>query len=51
MVSVDIGLKKNVVPLVMDARLKNAQQTSRLARSLVTSKLMQFYLENVKVKQ
>ena len=49
-VSVDIGLKKNVVPLVMDARLKSAQQTSRLARSLVILKLTQCFLVNAKDK-
>ena len=49
-VSVDIGLKKNVVPLVMDARLKNVQQISRLAKNSAILKLIQRSLVNAKDK-
>ena len=49
-VSVDIGLKKNVVPSVMDARLKNVQQISRLAKNSAILKLIQRSLVNAKDK-
>ena len=42
--------KENVVPLVMDARLKNVQQISRLAKNSAILKLIQCSLVNAKDK-